>query len=246
MSFARSSKGRRAAVHNDHPDPGNRYEAINREARTLTISPNPIKITRDFQRIQAKFRAMPRARTMAEIEKGYSNGQGSKYPVSNGRYSSDVQYPSTNVRAYSKLNWLRINVPSNWVDLPGQDDVSFAPVGAYGEQGITRGVMIGTYSGKNRDLARDSQDYMNDVLQGNTYLRQRGSSSRTYVAGRQGMSASLSGRSPVTGRTEIVTIYTTQLNNGELFYAVTVVPDDESYNYSNAFRNMLSSIRLND
>jgi len=229
-----------------HPDPGNRYEKINREAQYLRVSSNPIKITRDFERTQAKFRAMPKAKTMAQIEKERKAGQGTENPTSSGRYSNNVQYPSTRVRTYSGINWLRVNVPSNWLDFASADDVQFAPEGAYGDQGITHGAMFGIYRGQNNDLTRDTEAYLNGVLQGNSYLQQRSRLSQANVAGRQGLTASLSGRSPVTGRTELVTIYTTQLRNGQLFYAVTVVPDDESYTYATAFRNMMNSVRLND
>ena len=231
----------------DHPDPGNRYENINREATYLHVSPNPIKITRDFERIQAKFRALPRAQTMAEIGKNGSNGQGrTENPTASGRYSNSVQYPSSRFRTYTGAQWLRLNVPSNWVDFASQDSVQFAPSGAYGEQGITRGAMIGIYQGQNNDVGRDSEAYVNQILQGNSYLRQRNNLVQTNIAGRQGYTTQLSGRSPITGRTEIVTIYTAQLRNGGLFYVATVVPDDEAQNYSYAFRNMLNSIRLND
>ncbi|MFM9905770.1 MAG: M48 family metallopeptidase [Pyrinomonadaceae bacterium] len=230
-----------------HPDPGNRYEAINREATYLRVSSNPIKITRDFERIQARFRALPKARTMAQIEKDAQNGQGpTETPTASGRYSNTVQYPSTRVRTYTGSNWLRVSVPSNWRQFPSQDDVQFAPEGAYGEQGITRGAMIGLYQGQNNDLAQDTEVYVNGILQANSYLRQRNGFSQTYVAGRQGYTTQLSGRSPITGQTEVVTIYTTQLRNGNLFYVATVVPSGESSSYSYAFRNMLSSIRLND
>ena len=229
-----------------HPDPGNRYEKINREATFLRVSSNPIKITRDFERIQARFRALPHAQTMAEIEKNAQNGRGSENPTANGRYSDSVQYPSTRVRAYSGVNWLRLNVPSNWREFSATDSLQFAPEGAYGDQGITRGVMIGIYRGQNNDLQTNTQSYVNEILQGNSYLRQQTGFNQTSVAGRQGYTTSASGRSPVTGKTEVVTIYTTQLRSGELFYTVTVVPDDESFNYNNAFRNVLSSIRLND
>ena len=229
-----------------HPDPGNRYEKINRETQYLQVSRNPIKITRDFSRTQERFRGMPKAKSMAEIQQEYKNGQGSTNPANSGKYSENVQFPSSRTRSYSSLSWLRIDVPSNWVDLAGQNSITFAPEGAYGDQGITRGVMTGTYTGKNKNLSQDTRDYVNEVLQGNTYLSQRGETSRTTVDGRQGNLTSLSGRSPVTNRTEIVNIYTTQLRNGELFYTITVVPDNESYNYSAAFRNVLSSIQLND
>ncbi len=245
-TIQQQSKGGGPEWLSSHPDPGNRYDKINREAQYLRISQNPpIKITRDFSRTQERFRAMPPARSMAQIEKE-SQGQGTSGPTSTGQYSNNVPAPSTRVRSYTNLNWLQINVPSNWVDLAGQNAVTFAPEGAYGQQGITRGVMIGTYPGRYRELARDSQEYVNSVLQDNSYLQRRGGYSRVYIDERQGNLTPLSGRSPVTGRTELVDIYTTQLRSGELFYFITVVPDNESYRYNSAFRNVLSSIQLND
>lgn len=229
-----------------HPDPGNRYEAINKEAQYLNISPNPIKITRDFERIQARFRAMPKAKTMAQIEKEGAAGQGQNNPTSGGRYTNSVQYPSSRVRSYSGSNWLRVNVPSNWREFASQDDVQFAPEGAYGDQGITRGAMLGVINSQTGDLGRDSEAYVNSLLQGNSYLRQQTRWSQVYVAGRQGYSTQLAGRSPLTNQTEIVTIYTTNLRNGGIFYVATVAPQSESNSYSYAFRNMLNSIRLND
>ncbi len=230
----------------DHPDPGNRYQAINREAARLNVSPQPIKITRDFERVKAKFRSMPKAPTMAQIEQGAQSGQPNGDPASSGRYQANVQRPSTRYRAYTGASWLRINVPSNWLDLSGQDNVQFAPEGAYGDQGITRGMMVGIYPARNNDLESASYAYLDEILKGNTYLRQRGDLVQTTVAGRSGFTTSASGTSPVTRTTEVVTFYTTQLRSGDLFYAVTVVPGNESYAYSSTFRNVLNSIRLTE
>ena len=249
----------------DHPDPGNRYNAINREARFLHVSSNPIKVTRDFERIKAKFRAMPQARTMAEIERAAQNGQvydnshpaggndpsGGSYPsdggaISNGRYTSSVAAPSARMQAYTGISWLRVNVPSNWTDLSENNEVQFAPEGAYGDQGITRGIMMGMYSGSNNDLETASENYLNGVLSVNSYLRQRGSFVETTLAGRPAYTTTAVGTSPITGRTEVATIYTTELRSGGLFYAITVVPQDESYKYTSTFRNVINSIRLNE
>lgn len=227
-----------------HPDPGNRFENINREATLLRVSPNPIKITRDFERVQARLRAMPRAKTMAEIEKDVKSG--SQNPTASGKYSNNVQYPSTSVRSYSSGSWIRLNVPSNWREFAGTSQVQFAPEGAYGDQGITHGAMIGIYRGSANNIAQDSESFVNGMLQSNSYLQKRSNYSQAYFAGRQGRAITLSGRSPVTGRTEVVTTYTTLLRNGDLFYAATVVPEDESTSYYNAFRNMLNSIRLSE
>ncbi len=226
-----------------HPDPGNRFEKINKEATYLNVSPNPIKLTRDFERVQARLRAMPKARSMAEIQK---QAEANNNPTANGKYSSNVAYPSTRVRAYTGANWLRMNVPSNWREFPSDGSVQFAPDGAFGSQGITHGAMIGVNKSQNGNLNSSTQEYVNGILQANDYLRQRSNFERTYVAGRQGYSTVLAGRSPVTNRTEVVTVYTTQLNSGDLFYVITVVPEGEAGNYSSAFRNMLSSIRLSN
>ncbi len=229
-----------------HPNPGNRFNNINREAARLRVSPNPIKITRDFERVQARLRAMPTAPTMAQLQRNHQAGQTQTNPTASGRYTANVGRPSSQYRAFTGVNWLRMNVPSNWRQFAATDSVQFAPEGAYGSSGITRGVMIGVYRGQGSDLNRASQEYVSQVMQGNPYLQSRGGFTRTTLGGRQGLATSMSGRSPVTGQTELVNIFTTRLRNGELFYVVTVAPSNEASIYNNAFRSVLNSIRLSE
>jgi Zn-dependent protease with chaperone function len=232
-----------------HPDPGNRYQNINREASMLRVSPNPIKVTRDFARVQERLRAMPRAKTMAQIEEdvkrnGGTSG-GGQSPTAGGRYSNNVPNPSTRTRVYTAGNMIRFNVPDNWREFSTSGDVQFAPEGGYGDQGITHGVMVGTSSASG-NLQQAVQDYVNAVLQGNSYLSQRTGFSRTTLGGRQGYTTVLAGRSPITNRTEVVTVYATQLRNGSLMYIDTVAPEEASYQYNSAFRNLINSVRIND
>ena len=226
-----------------HPDPGNRYQTINRMADQMRVT-NPIKITPGFSRTVERFRSLPRARSMSEIEKGNPAGTGrGNSPYGNARYSSSVQIPSTRTRYFSGLNWISLSVPSNWQDFASGDGVEFAPEGAFGDQGITHGAMVGVYNGQG-NLNQDTQGYLSEILQGNNYLRQQGSYQRIYIAGRQGYSIALAGRSPVTGRNELVTVYTTELRDGRLAYIATVVPESASYQYSAAFNSMISSVRF--
>lgn len=243
QTIARQGGGRGPEWLSSHPDPGNRYEKINREAQSLRVSSNPIKITRDFERVLAKFRSMPKAKTMAELEKE-AKASGGTNPTAGGRYSQNVPYPSGRYRAVNG-GAIRFSVPDNWKEFSSGSDVTFAPEGAYGDQGITHGAMVGTYAGQG-DLAQDTQTYLNEILEGNKYLRQQGGVSRTTISGRNAYVATLSGRSPVTNRTELVTVYTTQLSNGQLVYFDMVVPENESYSYSNTFRSILNSVRFND
>jgi hypothetical protein len=75
----------------DHPNPGNRFEAINREADALNV-PNAERDTQDFHRIQARLHDMPRARSMSEI--GRNTRQ---YPTSSRRppQDNDQTYPNS-------------------------------------------------------------------------------------------------------------------------------------------------------
>lgn len=227
-----------------HPDPGNRFQKINKEAQYLRVSQNPIKITRDFSRVRERLQGMPKAPTMAEIEKGLKSGGAN--PTAGGTYSKTVPYPSTRTRVYQSGNAIRMNVPSNWQEFAGQNGVTFAPQGGYGDQGITHGAMIGIYKSRGGSISQATQDYIDDMLSSNAYLRQRGNAVRSTVAARQGLVAQLSGRSPVTGKTENVTIYTIQMRSGDLLYIAAVAPSDESFRYDTAFRNLVTSMRVSD
>ncbi len=250
QTIAREGGSRNPEWLSSHPDPGNRFQKINEEARRLRVSPTPIKMTREFERVQARLRAMPRARTMAQLQEDYKRtgggGSSSQSAMSGGRYTSSVQMPASRVRTYSSGNWIRMNVPSNWQQFEGQNDVTFAPQGAYGNQGITHGAMVGIYRGGSNNLGQDTQEFVRGLIQSNGYLRQDGGFQNTRIAGRQGYGTVLTGTSPITRRMEVVTVYTVSLRNGDTLYIATVSPQQESYNYNNAFRNMINSLRLND
>ena len=234
-----------------HPDPGNRYEKINREAGKLSVSPTPIKVTREFSSVRERLRAMPRARTMAEIQRGYSQTGGggqqnqSQSPISTGNYSRTVATPSTRMRVYSN-SAMTVNIPENWQDFNTSGQVWFAPEGAYGNEGITHGAMVGAARSSGMSLSEASRAYVEQLLGANAYLQQTGTEQRVTVAGRTGYATVLSGRSSVTGRNEIVTVYTALLRSGDLFFVATVAPEQDAYRYNSVFRNMVSSIRLND
>lgn len=243
-----SGGGRAPEWLSSHPNPGNRYEKINREASLLNVSPNPIKVTREFARVQERLRSMPRARSMAEIQRDYERTGGSgrdQNPMGGGGYSRNVEFPSPRMRTYSN-SALTVNVPVNWREFNTSGQIWFAPEGAYGNEGITHGAMIGATRATSTNLSQATRAYIDELLQANTYLRQVSGSQRTTVAGRTGLATALSGRSPVTGRNEVVTVFTAPLRSGDLFFVAAVAPEDESYRYNTVFRSMISSIRVND
>ncbi|MDQ2921973.1 MAG: M48 family metallopeptidase [Acidobacteriota bacterium] len=240
----------------DHPSPANRYARINQEAQYLRIE-NPVRNTPDFSRIQARLRSMGPAPSMAEIARS-----GQRYPTgeNTGNYPNNypnnppqgrVAYPSTRYQSYSALgDVVRVSVPGNWRELGGNNNVWFAPEGGYGQYQnqvvYTHGVNFGVAQTQSRNLQQATQEFLNGLSQGNGNLRQRSGFQRTTVAGRNGLTTTLSNTNEATGQPEIITVVTTQLRNGELFYMIAVAPENEWSSYQAAFRNILRSVQIND
>ena len=237
-----------------HPNPGNRYQVITQEARMLHVSGNQGQNSREFQRVQARLRGMPRAASMAEIAQsgqqnpgdGGGTGDGSN-TGSGGVYSTGgVEAPSSRYRTYTGGSLFRVNVPGNWRELSsGNNSITFAPEGGYGNQGITHGVMIGVDQASSRQLQEASDTYLRSLLQNNPYLLQQTGYRRGTIDGNDALSIQLSGRSSITNRNESVTVYTTLMRDGNLFYFITVSPQNESGVYSGVFNNVLRSLQLN-
>ena len=161
-----------------------------------------------------------------------------------------VDYPSTRYQNYSTLGGIvRVSVPNNWRQLPDNNSVWFAPEGAYGQYQnqvvYTHGVNFGIAQTQSRNLQQATNEFLNS-LGGNGNMRQRSGLQRTTVAGRTGLTTTLTNINEATGQAEVVTVITTQLRNGQLFYMIAVAPENESASYQAAFRNILRSLQIND
>jgi predicted Zn-dependent protease len=234
-----------------HPSPANRYARIQQEARMLRVE-NPIRDTRDFEQVQARLRSMGRAPSMEEIARS-----GQRYPTgeNTGNYPNNpprgrVEYPSRNYQNYDLFGGgLRVSVPNNWRQVASGDSVWFAPEGGYGQyqnQAVfTHGVNLGVAQTQSRNLQQATTEFLNSLAQGNRSLQQRSGLQRTTLSGRTAYTASMTNVNEATGQAEIVTVVTTQLRDGRLFYMIAVAPQNESGTYQTAFRNILRSIQLN-
>ncbi len=282
----------------DHPNPGNRFEYINREADALQVN-NPIHNTTAFTRVQALLREMPRARSMQEISRSqqrnpqqgnqrypqqgdprypqqgdprypqqddqrypdqsnqrYPQQGGQRYPQQGGQRSpqqgdrrQQVEYPSSRFRNYSE-NTFRISVPENWRELRSNDSVTFAPDGAYrDDQGqflFTHGIQVGAIRAQSNSLRAATDELIRELTQGNQNLRKNGAYQSETIARRDALAVSLTNISEMSGRPELVTLYTTMLKSGELFYLVAVSPQDESQDYQRTFLAVLGTVSINE
>ncbi len=236
----------------DHPSPANRYARINQEAQYLRVV-NPVRDTREFEQVQARLRGMGRAPSSAEIARSgqrYPNGETTgNYP--NNPPRGTVGYPSTRYQNYSEFGGgLRVSVPSNWREIGGNNDVWFSPEGAYGQYQnqvvYTHGVNFGVVQSQSNNLQQATNEFLNSLGQGNGNLRQQSGYQRTTLSGRTALSMTLNNVNEATSQSEIITVVTTQLRNGQLFYMIAVAPSNDFNSFQSAFRNVLRSVQLND
>jgi Zn-dependent protease with chaperone function len=233
-----------------HPNPGNRQEYILKEAESLQVNRSDSD-PREFNYIKTRLRDLPAGRSRVETggSGGYrnpsGNPSGNRMPAPTGR----VENPATRFRSYNEGNLFSIAVPQNWRELALGENVTFAPEGAYGEvQGafvFTHGTQVGVAQVKARDLRRATDEYVYALSQGNQNLRRYSGYQREAIAGREGLSIVLTNVSEVTGQAELVTIYTTMLSNGGLFYVIAVAPEREYRGYQPVFVNIVRSIQIN-
>jgi beta-barrel assembly-enhancing protease len=232
-----------------HPDPGNRYNAIVKEASMLRVQGNAN--TGQFTSIKTRLTGMSPAYTAEQIAKGQT---GNNRTVGTGGRARtvNVQAPSGSYRNYQPAEFLRVSVPSNWDEVENSNGgVTYAPDGGFfeGDNGgtaFTHGVQIGVAQGGSGNLQRDTQQLLNNFARSNPDLQAAGNSRRESIGGRTGLTTPLSNVSEVTGEREYITLSTTQLRDGSLLYIIGVAPQPQANQYESAFRRIRQSVQIAD
>ena len=235
----------------DHPNPGNRYAYITQEAQALHVA-NAVHDTEELKVAQADLRKRPPARTLAQLDKaaqggnpqGNATGTDSNLPVGT---TGSFPAPSSQYRTYTEQGLFQISVPQNWQALSGDNAVRFAPQGAYGrlngQQAFLLGTEVGVAGNQAGDLQSATEQLVQEMAQSNPNLRAQSGLQSVTISGRPGLSATLANVNEA-GQPEVVILETTQLDDGSLFYALNVAPQDQYPAYRQVFRRIIGSIRL--
>ncbi len=231
----------------DHPNPGNRYDYINREAELLHVT-SARHDTQQFEQVRSHLRALPQAPTMEEVARNPRAGRtGGSVPDSRPR-TGNIPRPDSRVTTYNEGNLFHVSVPSNWRELPSSDSVTFAPEGASGTIGgnsvFTHGVEIGVARNESHDLQTATNELLDSLRQGNPHLSAQRGSDRVSIGGRPGLHTVASNVSDVTGGPEVVEVYTAALSDGSLFYVLGVAPREDSSTYAGVFQAVVRSIQF--
>jgi Zn-dependent protease with chaperone function len=232
----------------DHPNPGNRSAYIAREAQMVGVA-NVRNDNGDLQRVKQTLSSLPRAKSMADVERTASRGGGNEAPESVGRVGDPVPPPSSSYRTVRGGNLFEASVPSNWQEVPANNSVKFVPqngLGDYNGQSVfTHGVEVGVARATSRDLNEATEALLDAFSQGNPDLKEIRQPQVTTLAERRAIAHLLENRSATGGR-EYVGLYTTFLSDGNVFYYLTVAPDEDVNRFNPAFQRIENSIRLND
>ena len=235
----------------DHPNPGNRVQAINREADMLRVQGNRGNAG-EIQAVQARLRELPRAPTSAEVARSRQGQQGpQRAPVGTSGRNERVEPPSGDFRTYQPGDFLRISVPANWEQVGAGNTVTFAPRGGYlqadnGQSAFTHGIEVGVTRANGNNLQQQTEQLLQSFARSNPELRRQGGYSRANIGGRQGLTTTLSNVSEVTGENEAVNLSTVQLSDGSVLFLVGVAPTNEARTYLNAFSRIRQNLQLAD
>jgi beta-barrel assembly-enhancing protease len=231
----------------DHPNPGDRSEYITREAQLLRVE-NPIRDTRAFEQVKAHLRQMSPAPTTEQATKNRGSRptgtSGRNIPPPTGR----VEPPSSSFRTYNEGNLFQVSVPANWQEIQSNSSVTFAPSGAYGQANgqtvFTHGVEFGMGRNESHDLQTATDELIQSLAGGNPGLSRASGYDRVNVASRRGLRTILRNRSEITGQDEAIQLVTTQMQDGNLFYAIGVAPGNEFSSYQRIFDRVIGSLQL--
>ena len=107
--------------------------------------------------------------------------------------------------------------------------------------------MSGTSNVSRTNLATATNDLVGQIMRTNRTLTVVPNSQRTdTIDGAPALSVVLAGRSAVTGQDERVTVFTRELPDDHVVYALFIAPGGDYAALRPAFNRMISSLQVND
>jgi Zn-dependent protease with chaperone function len=234
----------------DHPNPGNRTEAVDKEIASLPHRDNAIKTSEGFTAIKAQIAGV-HAYTPKEIANGAWRTPAGK------QAEAAVIYQPVDTTASATWKELHdtgfsLEYPDNWqiYDGPGTA-TTVAPInglqpGPHGESEVVYGAIVDTYSPiHGSDLATAANQLLGNLKAGNQGLLATGEFSDLTVKGQPARTVECAiARGAPDGQGEHDWLVALQRNDGSLTYVVFVAPEKEFAGMKPAFERMLGSFQL--
>jgi beta-barrel assembly-enhancing protease len=248
QTIARSGGGGGPEWLSDHPNPSNRYEAINREAALLRVG-RSAGSNNEIASVQARLARMSPAPTSQQVARARQGQRTDPDVVGATGRAVRVAPPSGRWRTSQPWDFLSLAVPANWRQINGRGAVTFAPDGGYvraqsGESAFTHGIEVGVRRSNGGSLQQNTEQLLQGFARSNPRLRRHSGYSRTSIDGRPGLTTTLTNVSEVTGETELITVSTASLEDGHVLFLIGVAPQDETRTYQNTFSRVRQSLQI--
>jgi Zn-dependent protease with chaperone function len=229
----------------DHPDPGNRAEAVSRELATLPTKTSYRSESEQFREVKQRVAGM-RPLSAQQIAQQQQPGQGPEYGSLSGIR------PSGNMREFSHEDF-QISYPDNWQVFGDRNSaVTIAPQNGVSQNAVAYGVMISSFQPEEQHDSLDeaTHDLLATLRQSNPDLRVIGHDENIRVNGLPGKSVDMIGKSPLqqNGRAlqERDWLVTVRQHDGSLLSLVFIAPDGDFDSLRPTFEEMLRSLRIRE
>jgi hypothetical protein len=234
---AESKGGRGVEFFSDHPSPENRIGKVNEEIVKLGGEPRGARAdSTNFQQVKSLLTGAPAPRNMLATSSNRSDTR-------TGR----PDRPSNRVVDFQSGDF-RLRHPDNWRAYGQGSVVTLAPDGGIVENSLAYGMMIAAFDphddGDGRmSLAEATDQLIIDLRQSNPQMRTSRSHERVRLSGQNALLTQLSNVSPLGGR-EVNELLTVMAPDGTYYYFIAVAPQSDYSAYSNAFEDILNSVRF--
>lgn len=253
----------------DHPAPVDREARVRREAAALGAVRTAPPVG-NLSAVKAALRGLPPPVSMQQVARTEEprGPEGGTPPAAQIR----IDPPSSRFRTFEQRNgFFRIEYPDNWQAYEGRsgNGVTLAPQGGVvqtrgGDPTLVYGVVVnhydpfegsigGGHAGRPESRSSPSSletatnDLVEQVTRANPHLRPvPGSRRRLAIGGGRALSLVLAGTSPLTGVEERVTVYTRELPDGHVLYALFVAPGRGYPELARTFDRMIASLAVDD
>ena len=250
----------------DHPNPGNRSEAIDQEIRNW---PGKTYLSDGQDFLSAKEEASGvKAYTAQEIADGAKQGLWAGQNIRNRAVPASVQetvaanrdsaalsdVSLNQIRPSEQLsevhqNGFSISYPANWSTASGQNSLTIAPKAGVSQNAIAYGAVIGAIDDPDATpLDQVTQEVIQNLTRTNPGMRQESEVRSTDVGGVEGRMVDLTGNSPIQQDRgplrEHDWLVILPRSNGLYLSLVFIAPDRDFGALRPTYQRMLDSLRL--
>ena len=253
-----------------HPAPANRSARINEEIALLRVK--PMRPVGGFEQVESELSRMRPAASMQQLAQLQEAPSSAPRSGSADRSVSEIaiERPSGDYRVFTQRDDLfQIEYPDNWSIYEAERGygVTIAPEGGFVDTGgqerdLVSGVIVNHYDPFDADaddrfggrsgliegdttLIRATNDLIALILRANPNLEMvQDSERRSRLDEAPSLSVILTGTSPATDLEERVTVFTREIADDHVLYALFVTPRRDSNRLNEAFNRMISSLRV--